>query len=102
MPFVKSQHTNSSTASLFRFDILNKLPAFYSTPTSTGAAEDLSKGIAGMPKHVAIIMDGNRRWAQTRNLPKILGHKAGVDALERIILAASKMGKLILWISIRY
>lgn len=45
-----------------------------------------------VPKHIAIIMDGNRRWARARNLPDIEGHKAGADTLENLVEAASKMG----------
>lgn len=45
-----------------------------------------------MPKHVAIIMDGNGRWATKRGLPRKAGHKAGVEALERIIYAAKELG----------
>ncbi len=44
-----------------------------------------------MPKHVAIIMDGNGRWATKRGLPRKAGHKAGAEALERIIYAAKEM-----------
>ena len=45
-----------------------------------------------MPKHVAIIMDGNGRWATKRGLPRKAGHKAGAEALERIIYAAKERG----------
>lgn len=45
-----------------------------------------------MPKHIAIIMDGNGRWAKKRSLPRKLGHKAGAEALEKIIYAAKDMG----------
>ncbi len=45
-----------------------------------------------IPSHIAIIMDGNRRWARTRNLPEGKGHEAGAEALEKIVEAASKMG----------
>ncbi len=45
-----------------------------------------------IPKHVAIIMDGNGRWAKKRFLPRKAGHKAGADALEGIIDAAKKIG----------
>lgn len=38
-----------------------------------------------MPKHIAIIMDGNGRWAKKRGLPRIAGHKTGVEALRRIM-----------------
>jgi undecaprenyl diphosphate synthase len=44
------------------------------------------------PAHVAIIMDGNGRWAKARNLPRSLGHKAGVAALKRVVEGASALG----------
>ena len=43
-----------------------------------------------MPKHIAIIMDGNRRWAKKRNLPVKLGHKQGADTLEKIVKYANR------------
>ena len=50
------------------------------------------------PKHVAIIMDGNGRWARARGLPRSAGHKAGIDALRRAVRAASEFGIEILTI----
>jgi undecaprenyl diphosphate synthase len=47
---------------------------------------------AGMPRHVAIIMDGNGRWASARGLPRSAGHKVGVDALRRALRAAADFG----------
>ena len=44
------------------------------------------------PQHVAIIMDGNRRWARARHLPAIAGHRAGVEALRRTLRAARTRG----------
>ncbi len=44
------------------------------------------------PRHVAIIMDGNGRWASARGLPRSAGHKVGVDALRRAVRAASDFG----------
>ncbi|MBR4356279.1 MAG: di-trans,poly-cis-decaprenylcistransferase [Elusimicrobiaceae bacterium] len=44
------------------------------------------------PKHIAIIMDGNGRWAQKRHLPRLAGHKAGAKAVERTLRAAQKNG----------
>lgn len=44
------------------------------------------------PLHVAIIMDGNGRWAQARGLPRTAGHRAGADALRRVIEAAPELG----------
>ncbi|MGY2736236.1 isoprenyl transferase [Sphingomonas sp. UYP23] len=49
--------------------------------------------VAGvLPRHVAIIMDGNGRWAKKRHLPRIAGHRAGVEALRRVARAARAMG----------
>jgi len=45
-----------------------------------------------IPRHVAIVMDGNGRWAKKRLLPRFFGHKAGVDALVRIIDACAERG----------
>ncbi|MCE5183227.1 MAG: di-trans,poly-cis-decaprenylcistransferase [Synergistaceae bacterium] len=42
--------------------------------------------------HIGIIMDGNRRWARSRGLPAILGHREGVKAVERTLLAAKELG----------
>jgi undecaprenyl diphosphate synthase len=44
------------------------------------------------PKHVAIIMDGNRRWARSRNLPAIEGHRRGIVALREVLQAAKDEG----------
>jgi undecaprenyl diphosphate synthase len=46
----------------------------------------------GVPVHVGIIMDGNRRWARGRGLPGALGHKAGADAVRRTVEAAAQAG----------
>ena len=43
------------------------------------------------PNHIAIIMDGNGRWAQSRGLPRSAGHKAGVEAVRRAVKAAEKL-----------
>jgi undecaprenyl diphosphate synthase len=45
-----------------------------------------------VPRHVAIIMDGNRRWARERGLPALEGHRRGIVALRRVTRAASDMG----------
>ena len=47
---------------------------------------------AALPRHVAIIMDGNGRWAKQRGLPRIEGHRRGVDALRRTLKAAREIG----------
>lgn len=43
-------------------------------------------------RHVAIIMDGNGRWAKKRHLPRALGHQRGVEAVRRVVRAAGEMG----------
>ncbi len=43
------------------------------------------------PKHIAIIMDGNGRWAQSRGLPRVAGHKEGVEAVRRTVDACKKL-----------
>ena len=45
-----------------------------------------------LPKHIAIIMDGNRRWAKNKGLPISLGHKEGAKTLEKIVRYANKIG----------
>lgn len=45
-----------------------------------------------LPKHIAIIMDGNRRWAREKGMDPKLGHKEGVKALENIALSANEIG----------
>jgi len=45
-----------------------------------------------LPKHLAVIMDGNGRWASKRFLPRIAGHKQGVDALKRIVSLCPSRG----------
>lgn len=45
-----------------------------------------------VPRHIAIIMDGNRRWARNRGLADLKGHEAGSEALEKIVDAAEELG----------
>ena len=45
-----------------------------------------------IPKHVAIIMDGNGRWARQRALPRIVGHRAGIKRIKEIVKGASELG----------
>jgi undecaprenyl diphosphate synthase len=45
-----------------------------------------------MPAHIAIIMDGNGRWAQKRNLPHMAGHNAGMQTIKEIVKASSTLG----------
>ena len=45
-----------------------------------------------VPAHIGVIMDGNGRWAKKRMQPRVFGHKAGMDALKKVAIAASDMG----------
>lgn len=45
-----------------------------------------------IPRHIAIIMDGNGRWAKKKGLPRLAGHKAGVDSVRNIVRFAGKIG----------
>lgn len=45
-----------------------------------------------LPEHVAVILDGNGRWAQRRGVPRAMGHKAGCETLEKMVEAAARMG----------
>lgn len=53
-------------------------------PTTTPAADELGVPAAARPRHIAIIMDGNGRWAQRQGLPRIEGHRRGVASVRRI------------------
>src|SRR3989440_6712372 len=48
------------------------------------------------PEHVAIIMDGNSRWARERLLPRVMGHKAGIETIRRVAEAADRRGVRVL------
>lgn len=58
--------------------------------TNKSQQKDLSLAVS--PKHVAIVMDGNGRWAKKRLMPRAAGHKAGVGALNKVIETASLNG----------
>ncbi|KGK08998.1 di-trans,poly-cis-decaprenylcistransferase [Vibrio navarrensis] len=47
--------------------------------------------VESLPKHIAIIMDGNGRWAKSKGQPRVFGHKKGVSAVRKTIAAASKL-----------
>jgi len=61
-----------------------------------GASE--RAGLVRVPRHVAIIMDGNGRWARSRGLPRVAGHRAGTENLRRILRAAAELGIKVLTI----
>lgn len=62
---------------------------FPEIPSDIDIAElDLNK----IPQHVAIIMDGNGRWAKAQGKPRLFGHKAGVDSVREVVRTASDIG----------
>ncbi len=66
-----------------------------SQPTTTavrvGNAAQAPDGVV-VPRHVAIIMDGNGRWAKARGLPRTIGHREGAEALRRVVRASAEFG----------
>src|ERR1700750_2484870 len=68
-------------------EILADLPA--------GSAEEaLARQInfERLPDHVAVIMDGNGRWAAQRHLPRVEGHRAGIDSVRDVVESSARMG----------
>ena len=59
----------------------------------SGAATQLSdKALAVLPIHVAIIMDGNGRWAKERSLPRVEGHRRGAESVRSVLRTAARLG----------
>ena len=58
--------------------------------TTDANIEDLPMGC--LPRHIAIIMDGNGRWAQSRTLPRVAGHRAGVEAVRGVVSTCGELG----------
>jgi len=59
---------------------------------STAASSLSAEAAANLPRHVAVIMDGNGRWARSRHLPRIEGHRRGADSAREIIRTAGELG----------
>ncbi len=62
------------------------------TPHKDKLKEQILEKTERIPTHVAIIMDGNGRWASQRNRPRTFGHKKGVDAVKSVVHAAGEIG----------
>src|SRR5262245_40485302 len=62
--------------------------------TEEGLARIESAGLnaAQLPRHVAIIMDGNGRWAQRRGLPRIVGHRRGIQSVRAVVEEGCRLG----------
>jgi undecaprenyl diphosphate synthase len=67
-------------------------PALADPDPAPPASRDAAPLIGAVPRHVAIIMDGNGRWAAARRLPRVAGHRAGAQAVRRTIEAAIRAG----------
>lgn len=63
-----------------------------SAPAGKSAAPDVVPGVSSRPRHVALIMDGNNRWAKRRGLPGNEGHRAGERALRDVVELSAKAG----------
>lgn len=61
-------------------------------PVTADAAMPGAGGEPAGPRHVAIIMDGNGRWAKKRRLPRVAGHRKGVEAARNVVRAAGDLG----------
>ncbi|MEJ2465571.1 MAG: isoprenyl transferase [Candidatus Thiodiazotropha sp.] len=57
-----------------------------------GTSQEAESDKGRLPRHIAVIMDGNGRWAQRRGLPRYAGHPVGVDAVRRIVEACVERG----------
>ena len=62
------------------------------SPGNTIRVTDSAPPAPAVPRHVAIVMDGNGRWAKKRFMPRFFGHKQGVDALVRTVLSCADRG----------
>jgi undecaprenyl diphosphate synthase len=80
------QHTNIPSKESTSLLSMNKLEGV-SPPLKT-----LNKLTSNIPRHVAVVMDGNGRWATQRGLPRSAGHEAGVETIHRIIRACRRIG----------
>jgi undecaprenyl diphosphate synthase len=68
-------------------------PAASQTPVpTTEELVELGLDPATIPRHIAIIMDGNGRWAKQRNLPRVAGHRAGAENIRRIVESSIRFG----------
>ncbi len=63
-----------------------------SNPSNASTSEPLDVPAEKLPRHIAVIMDGNGRWAQQRGLPRIEGHRRGVDSVRRTTEECARLG----------
>lgn len=70
--------------------------SFLNKDQQTGEVAELQLDEQNIPAHIAIIMDGNGRWAQQRHLPRVAGHKQGMNTVKTVAMAASHLGVKVL------
>ncbi len=68
----------------------------YITPGSEEESLVRAIDFARLPSHVAVIMDGNGRWAQNRRLPRVGGHRAGIESVRDVVEASARLGLQVL------
>jgi undecaprenyl diphosphate synthase len=70
------------------------LDDFLSALTSGSPEEALARQVdfGRLPRHVAVIMDGNGRWAAQRHLPRVEGHRAGIDSVREVVESSARLG----------
>jgi undecaprenyl diphosphate synthase len=61
-------------------------------PLKASPDQARASGADALPRHVAIIMDGNGRWAKARRLPRVAGHRRGVETVRRVVRKAGEIG----------
>ncbi|AQS59354.1 isoprenyl transferase [Desulforamulus ferrireducens] len=78
--------------------MFEKLTGMFNKQKGTDDEKTLLQSIdrSRLPQHIAIIMDGNGRWAQRRGMPRSLGHRAGVESLRNIVKLCSELGVKVL------
>lgn len=59
---------------------------------NTNDTDNVNLDMSKIPTHIAIIMDGNGRWARKRKLPRAFGHRAGVESIRKIVKECNKLG----------
>src|SRR5258706_8493746 len=62
------------------------------TPGSPEEALARQVNFDRLPQHIAVIMDGNGRWAAQRHLPRVEGHRAGIDSVRDIVESSARLG----------
>lgn len=65
---------------------------FFNSKQSNKNDSKISIDLDNIPNHIAIIMDGNGRWAKEKRLPRTMGHKAGVEVIREIVKECSNLG----------